>query len=1090
MFGDKRPAMRGYALPFLAALLSGISLILLIGGRGILLQAGAARAGASTLAAYAAGNVLYLPAGAHAAGANGANWRTDVEVHNPGSSTASFTVQLLQSGADNSSPSSRAYTLAAGRSRRFADVLVSEFGFAGAAALRVSVTSGALVMTSRTYNLLGANPWNLPMGASFGLFEPGIAESDALSYGQEGRLIQLTQQPSSSLDGFRTNVGFVNTTASPIDVRADFYRSDGTYLGTKSGSDTNLPAYGFRQLNEVLGEWGTVADGYAIVKTTTSGGGLIAFATVIDNHTSGDPIFIPAAKASGSTTAPTPTPTPSSGAKPNLYLYKPSGWASCLSANYQSGCCTGTSCCSPFLSTYYSTFLQMFLANNGSATLTGPVRMALSIDGVVVGYANWSNPTGLESGYGVVLTWEYTNPIAVGTHTLTLTLDPDNTIAETNEGDNSCTSSGTWTSIVFAKGEKPLGASAVEAQVSGDDPVAVREGPEPLTVKARSALAAAATEPIYVPASAHAAGLNGSNWRTDLEVHNPGSTAVTYSVALLMQSTDNGGSVPTRTFSLGPQQSVRYVDVLSTVFSTDGAAALRVTSQSGALLVNSRTYNLIGPNSVGLPVGASFGQFVPGLAESEAIGQGEEGRIIQLTHRDSSTLADFRSNVGFANTTASPIDLRIDLMGADGGLLATIQDDRTHLRAYESKQINGIFGQATSWLEDGYVVVRSMTAGGRFFAFATVIDNHITGDPIFVPAVKMSSSGQPPPTPTPALTPTPNPTASATPTPTVAPATNTISGVEILTGAMQGLGNSGPLNIADIANTAKNNGLDAALTQIANASPQHITKSGSGLVVNYGSSYTAKDGSILQGSVTLTTSSFTVSGSHVVWNGVVTPNGIKKDGRPLGTGTGTVKVDYTANGSTVVGDVSGTVTSISNPGSSASGSIHIDTSVCAKYPVSGSVTATQAGQTSTASFTSACDGSYILSGSGLKYDYFDLQVKKCDGTYRPEHLKIALVESGGSILKDPACGNKSLNGFSHVRAWGTITGTSVNLKFVGQIGSPVHTYAGTYQGTRSGPGQPFSGSASYTVVGACVVSYSAGGGETTLAPQASSSCNY
>ena len=1102
MIGDERPKIRGYSLPLLAALLSGISLMLLFGGRGVLLQATAARAGAATRTAAAVGSVLYLPAGAHSAGANGANWRTDVEVHNSGSATASFTVQLLRRDADNSSPASQSYTLAAGRSRRFADVLVSEFGFEGAAALRVSVTSGTLIMTSRTYNLLGANPWNLPMGASFGLFEPGIAESDSLSYGQEGRLIQLTQQPSSSLDGFRTNVGFVNTTAIPIDVRAEFYRSDGTYLGKKDGGDTNLPPYGFRQINEVLGTWGTVADGYAIVRTTTPGGGLIAFATVIDNHYSGDPIFIPAAKVSGSGATPTPTPTatPSSGAKPNLYLYKPSAWASCLSANYQTGCCTNTSCCSPFLSTYYSAFLQMFVANEGPATFTGPIRFALSIDGVFSGYANWSNSNGmaLEPGHGIVLDWEYTNPIAAGTHTLTLTVDPDNTIAETNEGDNTCTSSATWTSVVFAHGEEALGAPAGEEQVSEDDPVAVREGPRLLAVKARSALASGATEPIYVPASAHASGLNGSNWRTDMEVHNPGTTAVTYSIALLRQFTDNGGSVPTRTYSLGPQQSVRYVDVLSTVFSTDGAAALRVTSQSGALLVNSRTYNLIGTNSVGLPVGASFGQFVPGLAESEAIGQGEEGRIIQLTHRDAATLVDFRSNVGFVNTTASPIDLRIDLMNADGGLLATIQDDRTHLRPYESKQINGIFAEATGWLEDGYVVVRSTTAGGRFFAFATVIDNHLTGDPIFVPAVKMSSSGQPGPTPTPTpnpnptATPTPRPTATPTPSPTVPSAPNAIPGVEIINGAMAGLGNlgSGTASIADIANTGKLNGLDAALTQIANMSPQTTHKSGNGLVVDYGSGYKAKDGAIYTGSATIATGTFTASGSHVTWTGTMTPNNLKKDGRPLGSGTANWTVDYTANGSAVVGDASGSATSTSNPGDSGSGSVHFDSTVCSKYPISGSVTMTQAGKTSTASFTNSCDGSYVLSGSGLRYDTFDLRVKKCDGTYRTEHLKVALVEVSGGILKDPVCGNKSLSGFSNVRAWGTVTNTTVSLTFFGQIGSPVHSYGGTFHGTRSAPGQPFTGTASYTVVGACVVSYSAGSGEVTLSTQPSSSCNY
>jgi len=400
----------------------------------------------------------------------------------------------------------------------------------------------------------------------------------------------------------------------------------------------------------------------------------------------------------------------------------------------------------------------------------------------------------------------------------------------------------------------------------------------------------------------------------------------------------------------------------------------------------------------------------------------------------------------------------------------------------------------------GSEVASACNAGGRFFAFATVIDNHLTGDPIFVPAVKMASSGLPSPTPTPSpapgLTPTPTrtptPPTSSTPTPTAVPIPNAIPGVEILNGAMAGLANlgSGTASIADIANTGKLNGLDAALTQIANMSPQTTRKSGNGLIIDYGSGYKAKDGAIYAGSATITTGSFVVSGSRVTWTGTMTPNNLKKDGRALGSGSATWSVDYTANGSTVVGDASGSATSTGNPGDSGTGSAHFDSTLCPKYPISGNITMTQAGKTSTATFTNSCDGSYVLSGSGLRYDTFDLSVKKCDGSYRTEHFKVALVEVGGGILKDPVCGNKSLSGFSNVRAWGTVTDTTVKLTFFGQIGSPVHSYGGTFQGTRSGPGQPFTGTATYTVVGACAVSYSAGSGEVTLTSQPSSSCNY
>lgn len=525
----------------LAGLVTAVSTILLFSGSPAL---------GSSLAS--AGSAIYVPAAAHAPGQNGANWRTDVEIHNPGSDTASFTVALLMQNADNSSPQTSTFTLGSRQSTRYSDILSSAFGVTGAAALRFTVTAGTIIVTSRTYNLMGENPWTLPVGASFGQFVPGIPESDAIGYGQEGRLIQLTQQAASTLDGFRTNVGIVNTTGIPIDIRIDLYRSDGTLLGTKSGSDTNLPPYGFRQLTQIFSAWGNVADGYAIVKTTTSSGRLIAFASVIDNHNSGDPIFVPAVTLSG------------------------------------------------------------------------------------------AGPTTLQ---------------------------------------------------------------------------------------------------VYLPASAHAAGQNGANWRTDVEVHNPGTTTATITIELLMQNTDNGGSAPTRSATLGAQQSIRYVDILSTLFGTTGAAALRFTTQAGAILVNSRTYNLIGPNSAGLPVGASFGQFVPAVSADDAIAEGDEGRLVQLTQRDASSLADFRTNVGIVNATGQTIDVQIDLYNADGTLLGSVSGGDTQLLPYEFRQINAILGRFTSWCADGYAVVQTTTPGGSLFAFGSVVDNHLTGDPIFIPAVRIVPTG-------------------------------------------------------------------------------------------------------------------------------------------------------------------------------------------------------------------------------------------------------------------------------------------------------------------------------------------------------------
>jgi hypothetical protein len=202
---------------------------------------GSGSAGDVPFAALATPPVIYVPATAHAGGANGADWRTDLQIHNAGTTATTAKVALLVRDAANPSPQTRSVAVAAGASVRLPDVLLHTFGFTGAAALRVTSSSDRLVVTSRTYNLVGPGAAGLPQGASFGQFVAGLPESAAISSTEEGRLIQLTQRDSGSGTDFRTNIGIVNTTGATVDVRLDFFRADGTWLGVKQGSDTRLP---------------------------------------------------------------------------------------------------------------------------------------------------------------------------------------------------------------------------------------------------------------------------------------------------------------------------------------------------------------------------------------------------------------------------------------------------------------------------------------------------------------------------------------------------------------------------------------------------------------------------------------------------------------------------------------------------------------------------------------------------------------------------------------------------------------------------------------------------------------------------------
>lgn len=226
---------------------------------------------------------IYIPAAAHLQGANNTNWRTDLEVYNSGSSGAWYEIALLVHGADNSIPENRQFTLAPRNAVRYEDVLESVFGFEGSAAIRITPIEGEIAVTSRTYNQLEAG--------TTGQFAPGLPEQKAIRFGQEARLIQLSQSATNST-GFRTNIGFANATRERIRVEVELYSGNGTYLGT---SDEWLEPLGFRQLNKVFQRVTdeNIDDGYAIVRSTTEDAAFFCYATVIDNR-SGDPILIPA----------------------------------------------------------------------------------------------------------------------------------------------------------------------------------------------------------------------------------------------------------------------------------------------------------------------------------------------------------------------------------------------------------------------------------------------------------------------------------------------------------------------------------------------------------------------------------------------------------------------------------------------------------------------------------------------------------------------------------------------------------------------------------------------------------------------------
>ncbi len=235
-----------------------------------------------------------------------------------------------------------------------------------------------------------------------------------------------------------------------------------------------------------------------------------------------------------------------------------------------------------------------------------------------------------------------------------------------------------------------------------------------------------ATDELLVAAAAHVGGLENTDWRTDLEVCNLGIAAADLRLDLLESGVDNS-SARSQSSVVPPSSCNRLEDVLDSVFDYQGTAALEIQSASGAVLVSSRTFNT---TDVG-----TFGQFLPAVGPDTAVVFGEEARIVHLAQGTGDNTG-FRTNIGFVNRAETPTTIKTALFDSGGSHLG---DLTTTLKPFEHRQVNRIFRQVTSNpVTSGYAIVTTSSGNGSFVAYASVVDN-ASGDPIFIPATRVTA---------------------------------------------------------------------------------------------------------------------------------------------------------------------------------------------------------------------------------------------------------------------------------------------------------------------------------------------------------------
>ncbi len=150
--------------------------------------------------------------------------------------------------------------------------------------------------------------------------------------------------------------------------------------------------------------------------------------------------------------------------------------------------------------------------------------------------------------------------------------------------------------------------------------------------------------------------------------------------------------------------------------------AADVADGDGDLVVTSRSSN-------DAPAG-TYGQLIAGVPEAEAVGVGSDAVLPQLS-RSLASGSGYRTNLGVVNVTGSALAVEVGFFDAGGGSLGTATYS---VPAYGSIQRNNVFQEVTGEeVDGGYAVVRTTTPGGRFLAYASVVDNR-SGDPVYIPA--------------------------------------------------------------------------------------------------------------------------------------------------------------------------------------------------------------------------------------------------------------------------------------------------------------------------------------------------------------------
>src|SRR5262249_40894371 len=158
-----------------------------------------------------------------------------------------------------------------------------------------------------------------------------------------------------------------------------------------------------------------------------------------------------------------------------------------------------------------------------------------------------------------------------------------------------------------------------------------------------------------------------------MRVYNAASTPVTVSINFF-----GSAQLPAVQRSIPSGQVLAIDNVLGTLWSATGGGAVALTTDDDTpLVVTARTFSRDAN-------GGTFGQFIPGVTASDAVGAGERAlQVVQLEQSPS-----FRSNLGLVEVTGNPVTVEIFAFTPESKIAARVEKT---LGGGEFSQIGSIF---------------------------------------------------------------------------------------------------------------------------------------------------------------------------------------------------------------------------------------------------------------------------------------------------------------------------------------------------------------------------------------------------------------